>query len=129
MRRVIVSEFVSRDLGGADGCVRRGWAFRFNRGLEGTSPSSTKSSRPPHLLLGRRTYEGFAKCLALQTDEVGFADKMNSMPKVVVATTLQAPDWNNATLIDGNLARRSPNSSSNSAETFWSTAAASWSTR
>jgi dihydrofolate reductase len=39
------------------------------------------------------------------TDEVGFAEKMNSMPKYVVLTTLEEPlEWNNSTLIKGNVA-------------------------
>ena len=43
------------------------------------------------LLLGRVTYEGFAAAWPGQTDEAGFADKMNSMPKYVVSSTLARP--------------------------------------
>jgi hypothetical protein len=46
------------------------------------------------------TYEGFAAAWPTMTDEVGFADKMNSMPKYVVSTTLEEPlEWNNSTPI------------------------------
>jgi dihydrofolate reductase len=41
------------------------------------------------LLLGRKTYEGFAAAWPSMTDEVGFADKMNTMPKYVVSSTLE----------------------------------------
>ena len=56
------------------------------------------------LLLGRVTYQGFAAAWPGQTDEQGFADRMNNMPKVVVSTTLQTLDWNNSSLIQGNVA-------------------------
>jgi dihydrofolate reductase len=51
------------------------------------------------MLLGRKTYEGFAEAWPGRTDEIGFADRMNSMPKYVVSTTLQRADWTNSTVI------------------------------
>jgi len=57
------------------------------------------------LLLGRVTYEGFAKAWpTMPRDEAGFADRMNSMPKHVVSTTLNHAGWNNSTVIRGDLA-------------------------
>lgn len=55
------------------------------------------------LLLGRVTYQGFAAAWPSMTDENGFADKMNSMPKVVASTTLEEAEWN-ASLIKENIA-------------------------
>ena len=56
-------------------------------------------------LLGRKTYEGFAAAAwPERTDEAGFADRMNSMPKFVVSKTLENPTWTNTTVIDGDLA-------------------------
>jgi dihydrofolate reductase len=55
-------------------------------------------------LLGRVTYEGFAQAWPGREDEVGFAKKMNSMPKYVVSTTLENPEWNNSTVIKDNVA-------------------------
>jgi dihydrofolate reductase len=55
------------------------------------------------LLLGRRTYEGFAAAWPGRTDETGFADKMNSMRKVVVSSTLTDPEWSNTMVLDGDL--------------------------
>lgn len=54
------------------------------------------------LLLGRVTYQGFAAAWPSMTDEEGFADKMNSMPKFVASTTLEKTEWN-ANLIKDNI--------------------------
>jgi dihydrofolate reductase len=51
------------------------------------------------LLMGRVTYEVFAATWPEQTDEEGFADRMNSLPKYVVSTTLKEAAWNNSTVI------------------------------
>ena len=56
------------------------------------------------LLLGRKTYQGFAEAWPSRTGD--FADKMNSMSKYVVSTTLTEPlAWNNSTLIQDNVAQ------------------------
>jgi dihydrofolate reductase len=53
-------------------------------------------------LLGRVTYEGFAQ--AWPTMEAGeFGEKMNGMPKFVVSQTLESPEWNNTTVLTGDL--------------------------
>jgi dihydrofolate reductase len=52
------------------------------------------------LLLGRTTYEGFKSAWPSMSDEAGFADRMNSMPKYVVTSTLDVGEWN-ATLLKG----------------------------
>jgi dihydrofolate reductase len=56
------------------------------------------------LLLGRRTYEGFAAAWPSMTDEAGFAEKMNSMPKYVVSATLDRVEWPGSRLVKGDLA-------------------------
>jgi dihydrofolate reductase len=55
------------------------------------------------LLLGRKTYEGFAAAWPNMTDEAGFAHRMNSFPKYVVSTTLDTAEWNNSHLIKENI--------------------------
>jgi len=54
------------------------------------------------LLLGRLTYEGFAAAFGGQSG--GMADQMNHTPKYVVSSTLASADWQNSTLISGNVA-------------------------
>ena len=55
------------------------------------------------LLLGRVTYQGFAAAWPSRTDEQGFADRMNGLPKFVVSTTLEKVEWNNSRLIKENI--------------------------
>src|SRR5712691_9075455 len=55
-------------------------------------------------LLGRRTYEGFAAAWPTMEGTGEFGEKMNSMPKYVVSSTLEKADWTGSTLVKGNLA-------------------------
>jgi dihydrofolate reductase len=108
VRKLIVSEFVTldgvmEDPGGAEGFDRGGWAFRFERGPEGDAFKLDEILESDALLLGRRTYEGFADAWPSRTDDAGFADKMNSMPKYVVSNTLETAAWNNSTLLRGDV--------------------------
>src|SRR5919206_3578766 len=101
MGRIVVSEFVTldgvmEDPGGAEGFERGGWAFQFERGAEGDRFKLDEVMAAGALLLGRRTYEGFAAAWPGRTDDVGFAEKFNSMPKYVVSSTLTDAEWNNS---------------------------------
>jgi dihydrofolate reductase len=109
MSRIVVSEFVTldgvmEDPGGAEGFDRGGWAFKFERGPDGDKFKLDEVLAAGALLLGRKTYQGFAAVWPTVTDEVGFAEKMNTMPKYVVSTTLAEPEWNNSTVIKGDVA-------------------------
>ncbi len=108
-RKIIVSEFVTldgvmEDPGGADHFERGGWAFQFERGPEGDKFKLDEVMEAGALLLGRKTYEGFAAAWPSRTGE--FADKMNGMPKYVVSTTLGTAGWNNSTIIKSNVAEK-----------------------
>jgi dihydrofolate reductase len=110
MGKLVVSEFVTvdgvmEDPGGSEGFDRGGWAFQFERGADGDKFKLDEALAADALLLGRKTYEGFAAAWPSRTDEAGFADKMNSMPKFVVSTTLHDPEWSNSTAIQGDLAQ------------------------
>ena len=109
MGKVVVSQFVTldgvaEDPGGAEGFERGGWAFEFSRGDEGDKFKFDEVMAAEALLLGRKTYEGFAAAWPDRTDEAGFADKFNSMPKYVVSSTLSDPEWNNSHVLGADLA-------------------------
>jgi dihydrofolate reductase len=108
MGRIVVTEFVTldgvmEDPGGGEDFERGGWAFQFERGPDGDAFKLEELQAADAMLLGRRTYEGFAKAWPSMTDDVGFAEKMNSMPKVVVSSTLDDPEWTNSRVVDGDL--------------------------
>src|ERR1700750_3245274 len=101
---IVVSQFVTldgvfEDPGGSEGTERGGWAFRFERGDDGDRFKLDEVMAADGLLLGRVTYEGFAAAWPDRTDEFGFADKFNSMPKYVVSSTLGDPEWNNTRVV------------------------------
>jgi dihydrofolate reductase len=106
MGNLIVTEFVSldgvmEDPGGAEDFEHGGWTFEIDRG-EGDKFKLDETMASDALLLGRRTYEGFAA--AWPSREGEFADKFNSMPKYVVSSRLESPEWNNTTVLTGNVA-------------------------
>jgi dihydrofolate reductase len=107
MSKVVVSQFITldgvfQDPGGSGEFDRGGWSFQFDRGPEGNQFKFEEVAAAGALLLGRVTYQGFAQAWPSRTDE-GFAAKMNSMPKYVVSTTLDRGDWNNSTVIRGDV--------------------------
>jgi dihydrofolate reductase len=108
MGKIVVSQFITldgvfEDPGGSEGTERGGWAFRFDRGAEGDQFKLDELAAAGALLLGRVTYEGFAQAWPSRTDEIGFAAKMNGLPKYVVSSTLRRGDWNNTTVLKGTL--------------------------
>ncbi len=56
------------------------------------------------LLLGRRTYEGFAAAWPTMPNTGEFGERMNSMPKYVISSTLDRAEWTGSILIKGNVA-------------------------
>jgi dihydrofolate reductase len=96
MRNLVVSEFAS-----LDGVIHEPmWTFPYwNEDIAAFKYDELFSSDA--LLLGRVTYEGFAQAWPSQTDEQGYADRMNHLPKYVVSTTLAKAEWNNSHLING----------------------------
>lgn len=104
MRKLFVTEFmtvdgVMEDPGGAERFEHGGWSFKFfSPEIGAYKLEETMSSDA--LVLGRKTYEGFAAAWPGRTDDAGFADKFNSMPKYVASTTLAEPlEWNNSHLL------------------------------
>jgi dihydrofolate reductase len=105
--RIVVTEFISldgvmEDPGGAEDFKHAGWSFEFNRGDEGDQFKADETMRADAMLLGRVTYEGFAKAWPSRQGE--FADKFNNMPKYVVSSTLRDPEWTNTTVVGSDVA-------------------------
>ena len=106
MGKIVVTEFVSldgvmEDPGGSESYKYGGWTFEIARGEEGDKFKLDEAFSSQALLLGRVTYEGFAA--AWPSREGEFADKFNSMPKYVVSSTLEEPEWNNSTVLKGDV--------------------------
>jgi dihydrofolate reductase len=107
MSKLIVSEFVTLDgvieaPGGEPTHPHSGWVFDFmSREQEQYKLDEVREAES--LLLGRVTYEGFSAAWPERKGE--FAEKMNSMPKYVVSSTLSEPlEWSNSSLIRGDVA-------------------------
>lgn len=108
MGKIIATEFVSLDgvveaPGGGEDFEHAGWSFEIERGDEGNKFKLDETVDSEALLLGRKTYEGFAAAWPSRTGD--FADKFNRMPKYVVSSTLGVPAWNNTTILRGDLAQ------------------------
>jgi dihydrofolate reductase len=107
MGRIVVTEFISldgviEDPGGSEDFKYGGWSFEISRGEEGDKFKLDESLNAEAMLLGRKTYEGFAD--AWPSREGEFADKFNNMPKYVVSSTLKDPEWTNSTVLGDDLA-------------------------
>jgi dihydrofolate reductase len=106
MGKIVISENVSldgvvQDPAGDEGFMRGGWV-----GLIKNHPGANKLALDEALgaealLLGRRSYEWFAGRWPSRSGEL--ADRLNSMPKYVVSSTLEDPDWNNSTVVKGDV--------------------------
>jgi dihydrofolate reductase len=105
--KVVVTEFISLDgviqaPGDPSEYERGGWAT--GGGADGMQFKLDELMKSDAQLLGRVTYEGFAKAWPTMEGTGVFGEKMNEMPKFVVSKTLRDPEWNNTTVLDGDLA-------------------------
>jgi dihydrofolate reductase len=110
MRRLVVTEFISLDgviegPGPDDPYKNAGWSFPYWNDEIGKFKLDELFACDA-FLLGRVTYQGFASAWPSMTDEVGFADRMNNLPKYVVSTTLKETAWNNSTILHNHLAEQ-----------------------
>lgn len=108
MGKIIVSENVSldgvvQDPTGDEGFRVGGWFGQIgDRDREEWAKVEFEEALGAEaLLLGRRTYEFFAARWPSRSGQ--WANRLNSLPKYVVSATLQNPDWNNSTVLTGNV--------------------------
>jgi dihydrofolate reductase len=106
MGKIVISENVSldgvvQDPAGAEGFDRGGWVGRVgDRGREEAAKVLLEEALSAEAqLFGRRTYEFLAARWPSRSGEL--ADRLNEMPKYVVSSTLNAPEWNNSTVLNG----------------------------
>src|SRR5215207_9315165 len=106
MGKIVMSEFVTldgliQDPAGNEGFRHGGWFGRVgDKGREETDKVLLDQALGTEaLLLGRRSYEFFAALWPSRSGEL--ADRLNSLPKYVVSSTLEDPDWNNSTVLKG----------------------------
>jgi dihydrofolate reductase len=108
-RKLVVTEYVSldgviEDPVGMENTGLGNWTGPYARGPEGDRFKQDELFASDALLLGRRTYVAFAAVWPTVKDETGFADRINSLPKFVVSKTIKTADWNNSTVVTGDLA-------------------------
>jgi dihydrofolate reductase len=106
MGKIVVSENVSldgviQDPAGDEGFARGGWVGRIAALPELAKVTLDEALGTEALLLGRRSYEWLAARWPSRTGEL--ADRLNGLPKYVVSSTLEAPDWNNSTVLKGDV--------------------------
>jgi dihydrofolate reductase len=111
MSKLVVTEFISVDgvvdsPGGEAGYKHAGWTFDIEPDPTVYDFKTWELDQAETQLLGRRTYEGFAAAWPERGGDGGFADKMNSMEKYVVSTTITEPTWENTTVISSDVAAR-----------------------
>jgi dihydrofolate reductase len=112
MRKIVVGEFVTLDgvmqaPGNSDedreaGFTQGGWTMPYWHDEIGTVIFGAMQASDA-LLLGRKTYQGFAAAFASAPAGDPFVDHMNNTPKYVVSTTLDQAEWQNSTLIKSNV--------------------------
>jgi dihydrofolate reductase len=115
MGKIVVTQFisvdgVSEDPAGVDGTERGGWTFGFDaegervrvRGEDGEEHLLAENRDAAALLVGRKTYEFLAGFFPPQEGRP-LADVVNAMPKYVVSSTLEDAEWENSTVLSGEL--------------------------
>lgn len=100
MRKIVAGLFIS-----LDGVVEapETWHFPYFNDEMGEVVGAQMASADT-MLLGRKTYEGFAEFWPAQSADDPMAAQMNATPKLVASTTLKSVGWQNSTLIEGNVA-------------------------
>src|SRR2546428_13104719 len=106
MGKIVVSENVSldgviQDPAGDEGFRLGGWVGLIKERPQLNKLALDEALGADALLLGRRTYEWFAARWPSRSGEL--ADRLNNMPKHVVSSTLEHPDWNNSTVLKGDV--------------------------
>jgi dihydrofolate reductase len=106
MGKIVISENVSldgviQDPSGDEGFERGGWVGRVTDRPAVGQAALDEALGAEALLFGRRSYEFFAA--RWPSRDGALADRLNGLPKYVISSTLEDPDWNNSTVLTGDL--------------------------
>ena len=106
MAKIVISENVTldgviQDPAGDEGFGRGGWVGLIKDRPQLNKLALDEALGTEALLLGRRSYEWFAARWPSRSGEL--ADRLNSLPKYVVSSTLEHPAWNNSTVLKGDV--------------------------
>jgi len=104
--KIVVSDNVSldgviEDPAGDEGFPRGGWVGLIKDRPELAKLALDEALGTEAMLMGRRTYDWFAARWPSRSGEL--AHRLNSLPKYLVSATLEHPDWNNATVLKGDV--------------------------
>jgi dihydrofolate reductase len=108
MGKIVISENVSldgviQDPAGDEGFRHGGWVGRITDREEVAKVTTDEALATEAFLLGRRTYEWLAARWPSRSGEL--ADRLNSLPKYVVSSTLEEPEWDNSTVLNGDVVK------------------------
>jgi dihydrofolate reductase len=106
MGKIVVSENVTldgviQDPSGDEGFRHGGWVGKVTDYEEAGKVLLDETLGAEAELYGRRTYEFLASRWPSRSGEL--ADRLNDMPKYVVSSSLEDPDWNNTTVLKGDV--------------------------
>jgi dihydrofolate reductase len=97
-KRIVVTQYMSldgviEDPVGMENSGLGNWTGPFSRGPEGDRFKHDELMQADSLIFGRTTYAAFAAAWPYVKDETGYASRINNLPKIIVSSTLEAPNW------------------------------------
>src|SRR5947209_7548463 len=106
--RIVVTEYMSldgviEDPVGMENSGLGNWTGPFSRGPEGDKFKHEELMQADSLIFGRRTYEAFASVWPHITDEAGYADRINRLPKIVASSNLKDAGWGETAVWNGDI--------------------------
>jgi dihydrofolate reductase len=108
-RKIVVTDYISldgviEDPVGMENSGLGNWTGPFKRGPAGDEFKHKELFAADAMIYGRKTYDAFAAAWPHFKDDVGFADRMNSLPKYLASSTQKSANWGPTTIWNGDLA-------------------------